>query len=208
MTIAMTPRRFLRKSTSAKVSADAFLASHREWLETGELAQFTSPLLAKLDSKELLPTPCLNEINNLVLAHMLGQDIAKGEAQMDKAARTGEGKPYLSTVYDSKGNICTRINDEGNEVELVQDFERLSDAANYADRKLFDGAPDWFAVIQHLKLIDKETNEPMATIVMRDEAIARVLRGKAGAVMHRNRSSSALTWKPKVKESRCHFSHG
>jgi hypothetical protein len=208
MTIAsekpMTNRKWLKKS-NGKISAVAFLEAHREFLLTGALAPLTKPLLSKLEKKEILPTPCLEEIQNIVLANMIATEAVKAEQSMKKEIAS---KAYLATVYDSKGNVCARINDKGEEVDLIASFDKLADADRWADRKLFDSASDTFAVVNHLKLIDKNTGEPMATVVMRNDAISRILRGKIGAVMHRNKVSSSLSWGVHAKNDTCHFSHG
>src|SRR5579864_9472553 len=102
----MSPKGFLHKcTTKAANSAIAFLAAHRTFLETGELAIKTSPLLAKLDAGELLPTPCLKEIQYAVMTHIIESDQNKLDAKV-QAAQEGSPKttrkPWLATIYNAE----------------------------------------------------------------------------------------------------------
>lgn len=206
----MTPKGFLHKATTkAAVSAASFLAQHREWLETGELAQFTSPILRKLDDRQILPTPALEEIKVVVLSHHLAQETAKAEAAMEKAAQPQVRKNYIVTVYNAKGEIQTRKNaNTGEDMDLRETFDLSSQAEGWADRRLFDGASDWFAVIEHTKMTDRDGN-PLATTVMRDDAIARILRAKKGPVMKsKPQSTSKLSFGVKAKGDHFQFSRG
>jgi hypothetical protein len=203
----MTPKGFLHKA-NGKIGPAAFLAQHRAWLETGELAYFTSPILRKLDDAEVLPTPALDEIKAVVLAHHLASEVAKGEAAMEKAGQPQTSKNYMATIYDSKGNVCTKLNDKGKEVPLRQSFDSGSDADGWVDRRLFEGESDWFGTVASTKLF-KADGDPFTITVCRQDAIARILKQKKGSVMKsKPQSASRLGFGVKAKQSHCHFSKG
>lgn len=200
----MTAKGFLHKTTTkAAKAATAFLAQHRAWLETGELAQFTSPILAKLDEKEILPTPALEAIKAVVLGHMLAKDCEVAEAKIqDDASKGRSQKPWLATIYNCKGEVCTRLNEKGEEEDLQKGFDLSSDADRWVDRRLFDGQSDWFGVI----------NSPIhksETTVIREDAIARILKKpKPCATRKTSASTSTLGFRPKVQNDRFYFSRG
>jgi hypothetical protein len=196
----MGPKGFLHKA-SGKVSADAFLAQHRAWLETGDLSEWTSPILAKVDAKEVMPTPALETIKGLVFAHMMAMDAIKAEKAIEDASKPTTQKPYLATVYDSTGAICTRINDKGKEVELIQAFELGQRGRDWLDRRLFEGASDWFGVLTFTK--DGKTEN-----IMRQDSIARILKQPRNPVMNKRPQQSKLGWGMKVKGDHFHSSKG
>lgn len=214
----VTLKGFLHKARIAK-SALGFLATHREYLLTGEIAALTSPIVAKVDCGALMPTPALETIQNIVLAHMLASDIAKGEAAMAKAnepkaakAEKAESEPkepkaYQVEVFDGKGNIATRVNEKGNEEDIASEFDNHQRALEWADRRLFEGASDWTAQVFAIKLIT--ANGPMTTVILRDHSVERILKVKRGPVMHKKPTSgSKLSFGCKVTNDVSRFSRG
>lgn len=204
----MSPKGFLHKA-NGKVSAIAFLATHRAWLETGEVAQFTSPILAKMDSGDLLPTPTLETIKSVVLGHILASDALKAEKSIEKAsAEPRVRKDYLATIRNSRGDICFRINEKGEEVLLQESFDKSSDADRWCDRRLFDGESDWYGIVQHTKMVDRH-GHALATVILRMDAMARILKAPKGPVMSkRGQSTNSLGFGVKAKNDRFHFSKG
>lgn len=207
----MTGKGFLHKSGRANISAASFLKEYRQWLTTGNLSDHTSPILAKLDSGELLPTPCLDEIRQAVLKHHLLTEQRKAEESMSKASEPGSGggtsKPYVATVYDAKGNVCTRETDDGQK-DLVQGFENSIEAQGWCDRRLFEGQVDWHAVIVNTLLSDKEGN-PFSMNVMRNDSIGRILRPKGQPSTRKvGKTSANLSSKMRAVGDRFHFSKG
>lgn len=203
----MSPKGFLHKA-NGKIGAAAFLAQHRAWLETGELALFTSPILAKLDKGEVLPTPALSEIKQVVLAHHLAEETRKAEESMARADAPKVRKNYLATVYNAKGEIQTRIDAKGEEKDLRESFDSSTQAEGWADRRLFEGAPDWFAVVEATKMFNAD-GHPLSTTIMRDDSIARILREKRGPVMKsKPQSTGKLSFGVKAKGDVVRFSHG
>jgi hypothetical protein len=202
----MTPRGFLHKA-SGKVSADAFLTQHRAWLESGELAEVALPILRKLDFQEILPTPALDEIRGAVLDHMLTKETKKAENAILNPAPAAKRKPWMATIYDAKGEIQTRINAKGEQEDLQETFDKSSDADRWTDRRLFEGASDWFGVVSHTTITIK--GEPLSTIIMREDAIARILQKPKGPAMKSQaKSSGKLSFGVKVSNDRAVFSKG
>jgi len=208
----MTAKGFLHKA-EGKISADAFLKQHRAWLETGELAQFTSPILAKLDAQEIMPTPALETIRAVVLGHHLAVESAKFD---EKFANPGKakGKPreekqYHGTIYAENGSVATRTTEDGEEKDLVFSSDNAGEVHGWVDRRLFDGAPTWHGVIVNTKMIDKNTGDNFTTNVLRDDAIARILKRPTSAAMRKTaKTSSKLSWGMKVTNDRSRFSGG
>lgn len=206
---AMTPKGFLHKSTTkAANSALAFLNQHRAWLLTGELAKSTMPILAKVDSGELMPTPALPMIQKAVMDHMHEESKRKGEESMRKAAEGPEPKNWIATILNSKGEVCTRINAKGEVEDLTTSFEKSNDADRWCDRRLVEGAPDWYGVVHHATMTNKD-GEPISTVILRGDAMARVLATSKGPVMKQtSKSAGALSFRPKARPDHFHFSKG
>ena len=197
----MTVKSWLRKADS-KVSPAAFLAAHRTWLETGELAEVASPILRIFDEGQLLPTPALDLLKDAVFTHWHAAEVAKAERRIDEAGQresTKVVKNWLACVYTAKGEPID---------ELEQSFALASDADRYIDRKLFDGMPGSFGVVSHT-VIMRADGDPISTVVTRDDAIARILaKPKAGAFKKTGSRDGKLSWGVKAKQSHASFSRG
>jgi hypothetical protein len=198
----MSPKGFLRKATSAK-SALGFLDQYRSYMTTGELSSVLSPIVAKVDSGELMPTPAVSLISHAVMAHIIAIDTAKAEKAIEaQEAGPTSNKPWLCTIYNSSDVVQTRTNAQGEEEDIVQGFNDASSADRFADRRLTECAPDTFAVIEH-------TSMKVRTIVLRQDALSRVLRNKKSAICHvKGKSTKSLSFGMHVKEDRSRFSHG
>lgn len=193
----MTEKGFLNKA-GGKISAAAFIAQHREWITTGSLASLTTPILAKLDRGEILPTPALSEIKSAVLAHMLAKESVKGEAAMN-APRTV--KPYTATVYDAEGNVCARTNEEGEIKDLISSFDDTFKAEGWCDRRLDQEGPGSYALIVH--------HQSTRTIrVERDASIARIYGARRPGPVTKTQGGSDGKWRMKCKSDRSYFSRG
>jgi hypothetical protein len=206
----MSPKGFLHKATTkAAASASAFIAQHRAWLESGELKDATVAILASVDNHSMMPTPALEEIKVIVLNHLIASEIRKGEESIAAQEASPEtSKNWIATIYNSKGEVVTRINAKGNEEELRQSFDLAQEADRWTDRRLFDSEPDCYGVIQHTSLLNKD-GEAMAFTIMRNDAIGRILQAPKGAVMKgQAKSSGRLGFGVKCKEDRSVFSRG
>jgi hypothetical protein len=199
----MTPKGFLHKTTTkAANSAAAFLASYREYLTTGELAPVASPIIRKLDEGTILPTPALKEIQSVVMAHIIASDQAKVEHAIEEAQQPKKTKPWIASVLDAAGNICTRVNSEGETEDLVKSFDLAQEADRWVDRRLFEGASDWYGQVKHATM-------NVETFIQRNDAIARILKQPKGAVMHQKAvSTKTLGFGVKAKQDRSSFSRG
>lgn len=193
----MTPKMFLHRA-NGKISAQAFLAQHREFLCTGELALFTSPILAKVDSQELLPTPGLDEIKRIVLSHHLTEETRKAEAAMSKAQEGGGSrKPYLGEIRSKDGLILHE-----------QAFNTPQECEGWLDRRLFEGEPECFGICTAQYLLDKH-GDPMTIVILRQDAIARILKkGKTPIMKSKPKSTNSLGFGVKVSQSVARFSRG
>ena len=203
----MTVRGFIAKTqTKAAANAAGFLGQYREWLETGEVAELTSPILAKLDSRELLPTPALKEITSVVFAHMMAQESVKAEESIAKAreAKPKTEKRVVATVYTARGEIA--VDAQGK--ELQQGFDLGQDAERWADRRLVESAPDCICKIVHTTVKDRNGN-PMVAEVTREEAYSRLYKGRKMASHKKvGVSMSRLGFGVKAKNDRFYFSRG
>lgn len=208
----MSAKGFLHKSNGkAALNAIAFLAAHREWLQTGELALFTTPILLKVDSRELMPTPALEQIKEVVLAHHLAEEIRIAQEKMAKAGEPTEGKSknYVATVWNSKGEIVQAPDSNGKIKDLKDSFDTSTQAERWADNRLFEGAPDWFCVVETTHVF-KQDGSPFTATILRDDSIARILKRPKAPVMKAQKSGKGgkLSWGVKVHESKASFSHG
>lgn len=211
----MTVKGFLHKSTQkAAASAKGFIDAHRAWLETGDLAEVTSPILRMLDEGQVFPTPALDLIKEAVLTHHLRSETKKAETRLAEGqegsvGETKTSKPWIARVFDKDGNLVITANTKGDMVELEQAFLLSSDADRWCDRRLFEGAPDWFAVVQHTSITRAIDGEPLTTVIMRQDAIARILKKPVSAAVKKTGSRDGkLSFGVKVSQSRAVFSHG
>jgi hypothetical protein len=200
----ITAKGFLSKSnTRAANSASAFISVYREWLITGEVASKTSPIVAKLDAGQLLPTPALNEIKLAVMTHIIEADRLHMEKSLEKQSETSPNtipKTWTASIFDSQDIFQVRLKDNGDEEQLCKGFEKASDADRWVDRRLFDGASDWYAVIEGLGTY---------VVVDRQSAIARTLRKQKGPTCAvKSVSTRTLGFEVHAKQDRASFSRG
>ena len=200
----MTPKGFLHKTTTkAANSAIAFLTQYRAYLTTGELASKTSSIIAQVDAGELLPTPALKEIQYAVMTHIIESDTAKAEAVMDTQARTGTRKPWRTTIYNAAGEVQTRVTEKGEVEDLIKGFDLGQRANEWADRRLFDGASDWYAMVEHTVLANVHSR------IERADSIARIMKQPKGpTIQQKGKSTKTLGFGVKAKETRVTFSRG
>lgn len=193
----ITPKTFLKKITHAK-SAEGFLKQYREFMLTGELLSITTPIVAKIDSGELLPVPALDEIANAVYTHLLAVERQVFEASLNKESGTEKAsdKPVVGIIFDSKGE----------EVES-KSFNLGQDAMRWTDRHLVAQSPDCVGKVIHTKVLIKGV--PMEETVTREDAYSRLYPRKKTPFMKRSPTSvSSLTGRMRVSQSRSSFSHG
>lgn len=194
----MSPKGFLRKLTHCK-AAEGFLQQYREYLLTGELFPFTSPIVARIDSGELLPSPAIAELTQVVFAHVMAVEVAEAEASLKEEPREtsrGTSKPVVATIYDAQGN----------ELE-TKGFDLGQRALGWVDRHLVEQSPDCVGKVVHTKLLVKGL--PLEETVTREDAYFRLYPRKKQPFMKRLPTSvSSLKGRMKVSQSRASFSHG
>lgn len=200
-----------RANGKAAINAIAFLEQYREFLQTGELALFASPILLQVDSKALMPTPALERIKEVVLAHHLAEEVRISQEKMEKADEPSarKTKAYVARIYDSKtGEVVQVQNDKGKWVDLEESFDNGTRAEGWADRRLFDGSPTWFGTVEATKLFKQDGSTFTAT-VLRVDAIGRILKVPKGPVMKAQKQSTGrLGFGVKCKPSHASFSRG
>lgn len=202
--MTMTPKQFLRKSQSkAANSALAFLAEYRDFLTTGEVASVTSPILARLDTGELLPTPALTEIKSVVFAHMMAADLHKAETAMLKAAEPKEDKPYMACIYTAKSEVVIDSDDK----ELIKGFATGQEAEGWVFRRLIEN-PGCRGEVAATKTLDNH-GLAMVTHITREQAFARVYKER-GMAAHKKTgvNMSKLGFGVKCKDTHVRFSSG
>lgn len=199
----MSPKGFLHKaSLKAGNSASAFLQAHREWLTTGELAQTCKPILDRVDAKEVMPTPALQEIKLAVFNHMVASDVRKAEIAIQKAQEPGATKAHVATILDEKGRIVTRVNAQGHEEDLVKSFDLPQEAMRWINLRLIEAAPWSYATLDHVKTVQQE-------IITRDDAFASEFKSKKSPVMKaQSKTTSKLSFGVKASQDHASFSRG
>lgn len=215
----MTAKGFLFKAgTKAAASADAFIKAHRAWLETGTLAELTGPILAKVDSRELMPTPALEVLKEVVLGHMLASTINNAKIAIAKAENpeepgepaTSASKPWEATIYDADGNVVFKKHPEtGKESALESKFAKPQEADGWVDRRLVEGSEGFFGVVVNHTLQSKE-GDSLSRTILRGDAMARTFGArKPNPVCKSNaKASGKLSFGVKSKPSVSKFSHG
>jgi hypothetical protein len=202
----MSARGFLAKlSTKAANSALGFIQAHREFLTTGEVSIVTSPIIARLDSGELLPTPAKHEIAAAVMGHIIAIDQAKMEEAIERASEPKAQKTWMARILDAKGELVyvngARLEGGGYEqIALEQSFEHAQRADGWVDRRLFEGAPDWYGEVEGLGT---------HVHVERADSIARILKQPKGPAIHQRAvTTKTLGFGVKVHQTRVSFSRG
>lgn len=197
----MSPKGFLAKTqTKAANSAIAFLAQYRDYLVNGEVKDACSPIIAKVDAGELLPTPALREIQYAVMTHIIEADAAKADKASEPATKQTR-KPWRTTIYDAAGVVQTRTNSKGEEEDLIQGFDLGQRANEWGDRRLFEGTHGWYAIVEHTVL----TN--VSSRIERGDAMARILKQPKGPAIHqKGKSTKTLGFGVKAKQTRVTFS--
>jgi len=202
MATKMTPKGFLKKLNSkAAASALCFLSKYREYLTSGDLAETLQPIVEKLDSGELLPTPALSEIRQAVMSHIIAVEAAKAEKAIARAntPARGSSKAFQAVILNQAGLVQTYVNNQGEVKELRQNFKLPQEAERWCDRRLFDYPHCYGEVLHH--------GSPWETIG-REDSIARILKRPKGAVIKRSPTPGKLSGQIKIRSKHQSFSQG
>ena len=197
----MRPRGLLQKANSAKVGALAFIKAYREYLTTGELAYVTGPIVSKIDSGELYPTPGMEAIKIAVMAHIMLCDAIVAKDKLEKSNSPKTSKSFEACIRNGSGVMLYK--DNGN--LMRQTFDLPQRASEWVDRRLFEQSPDCYGEVIHLKAHNPAN---AIDIILRDDSIARILKTPLGPVCKGNKSSDTLKFGVKIKPSKVTFSRG
>jgi hypothetical protein len=179
-----------------------FLRQYREYLTTGEVAEKTSPIIAKYEAGELPASPALKEIQFAVMTHIIEADKNKLEAGL-AGGKTGTRKSWRATVYLPDGTVATRTNAKGEVEDLVKGFDLSQRASEWGDRRLFEGTHGWYAIVEHTTIPN------ISSRIERGDAVARILKQPKGPVVQvKSKSTKTLGFGVKVKKTRASFSRG
>lgn len=208
----MSPKGFLHKATTkAALKPADFIATHRPWLETGELSKLTKPILEQLDGRMTFPTPALESLKAVVLGYHMATQVAKGQVAMAKKGEAKPPKAWAATIYTKDGEIAVRIKEKdgvSEEEELQQEFDTPQEADRWTDRRLVAGETNWFGVVNHTSQTNKD-GDLISTVVTREAAMSRAFKQGAGPVTKSQaKSAGKLSWGVKSRPSVSKFSHG
>lgn len=190
----MTLKGFVHKASSAK-SAIGFLAAHADFIRQHATL---APFLDNYEKGKELASPTLIMIRDLAFARMVDDEIEAARTRATNV-RTPKIKTYTVTIIHSHGNGVVAGKSEG--------FEMMQEAEGWADRRLFEDASSLYAEVVSTHI--GKSGVPIKWQVMRQDSIARTLKGKGGPVMKsQSKTTSSLGFGVKVHNDRCSFSRG
>lgn len=209
----MTPKWFISQAAKQGArSAEGFIAAHREFLLTGSLAKVTAPVLAKLDAKQMYPTPCLTMLTDVILGHLIAQQNEEQEeiqAVVEEDAGAGRVvKPWTAIIYRADGTIW-EVPDRDGMKKVRQNFHLSQQADRWVDLRLVESPVDCYGVVDS-NTMHKEDGSAISTRTERLDAIARVFKKKGQPTMRKTSGgSSRLSFGIKNgKTTRVEFSRG
>jgi hypothetical protein len=211
-----TGKMFLHRATGkALASAAGFLQQHREFLLTGEFASVTAPILEKIDAKELMPTPGLQAIRQAVMDHLLFLSVKEHSEKIEtiqasvaevsdvETVEEKDNNPWTVRILNADGNVCTRMTSKGKVEELIKSFPRASAADRWSVLRLLGESVGCVAEMTNHRIPN------LKTTMLRDDAVAEYFKKGPSCSCHvKSTSGSALSFRPKVHETRATFSHG
>jgi hypothetical protein len=213
---AMTPKMWLLRSTQkAALSAEAFLRAHRDFLTSGDLRSIAAPILARIETREIMPTPGLQLLREAILAHSIQVEADQAKAKLQAKTEAEEsadellhGKQWRAVIYNQKGEIQTRVKETGEIVDLDETFPTAAAADRWTDRRLVESASDCFGVVSSLTMM-RQDGTPISNTVLRGDAIARLLKAPKQPFGKKvGTRDDKLSFGVKAHPSHAHFSHG
>lgn len=184
-----------------KVSSAAFIAAHREFLETGSLAPLTAPVLAALDEGKVPPTPALGLLQQMVLDSLLMQTVQAAAVKIAAANAPMVKKTTLPFTVTILGKDGQPVMVDGEALSSNQ--ESQFKANGWASRRLAEGSPEWTA-----RVVDNRNG--LSEVINRDQAMVTVFRPRAGAgpVVKRPNPNGRLNQHMRLREDTPRFSKG
>jgi hypothetical protein len=225
MTAKITPTGFLVKLNTQKAmkSAAGFIQAHREYLTTGELAAETAQIVSRFEAGMIPATPALDLIRDAVIAHTLKRSEKVEKAEKEPSEPRSSSKHYAARIIDAAtGETATEQvevaetfkDKDGNEKtryvletkKLAKCFALPQEAQRWADRRLVDGSPSWYATVTQTNAVHKDH---AVETIERDDSIARLL-GKPRMPVTKSvqYGGSKIGWEPKCSQSVAKFSRG
>lgn len=208
----MGPRGWLNRSLhlSGKQTAEGFITLHRSFLEQGELASILSPVLAAFDSGELLPTPALSAMQNLVMGFVVESEVKAGEEAMARAQESpGTNKPWKGTIFDADGQIAIVHDEEtGKDKPMTAGFEYVQRAEGWVNNRLFDSPPGWYGVVESTVITLRDGSHLSSRIEHTAAVTALTPKAKHPFVKNTGSKSSRLSFGVHAKPSHSSFSRG
>lgn len=238
----MTIKKFVNVKLSGKMTADAFMSAHRDFLRGHS---FLTPILDAYEQKELLPTPTLQMMQSALFDHMVENELKTAKNSIAKAKERAEfqknhkgmpasilesSKAYVICIYvkgengaelgtfekitgykikrpddDKVYEVDTLEETDGYKIietikedrPMVYTADLFQDANGIADRRLMGFEHSLYAEIEN------NHGARIKTIVMRGDAIARMLRkGKQAVCRERGKSTKSLGFGVKAHNDR------
>lgn len=192
----MSIKGFLHKA-KGQVNAREFLTTHKQFLLVNVCA--SAPVLSDMENGLILPTPALEKVRGFAFQAFLDGEIAKAEKMNEP--RESKTMDHVVTIYDASGKVLTRIDEDGDEKELVKGFDLGQRGSEWADRRLFEQESGAYAIIVHA------VGSPSR--IERDDAIARIFKKGPGQSCRKNaKAPGRLSFGVKAVQSRASFSGG
>lgn len=217
MTKPLSDKQFVR-AASGRVSAIGFLEQYEEHIRTNYPAAIAG--MDKFKSGEMLATPALEFVKNVVRQHIHTGMVRKAEESIRKAHEPAKEKKASSksgVSGNGKYSIqifhkCTNERTGEFSIELFEDHNGIhtfqansyQDAERISDRKLFNLATSSYATITS----NLNNGKSLTTKVKRDDAIGRFLNVRAGAVCKVKPTSAPLKQTMSVHNYVATFSRG
>lgn len=131
----MTPKMWiLRSRQSAAAMPTAFLNTHREFI-IATLGDEAEGLLDMVSAGELLPTPTMEVIREMMFKHVITTNAAAAMEKINNPrSRESTPKTWIATVFDMNGSIAISAGE--NPKPLSEGFEKNVDACGWLDRRL------------------------------------------------------------------------
>lgn len=197
--MAMTIQGFISKM-SGRISAEAFLKEHREYMLNGELSCVLTDLVEKIDNNQVSPKTGLVEIQQAAFSYFMEQKAKSAVKSITKSTKPSNKKMYSAAIYTEDGGIATYLDNDGNEKELIFNTDNPLQGEGWCHRKLFD-LPNCYG-----RMVNTKTGYTVE--ISRDSAIAAILKTGPIGAYKKVGSSGTLTGKMKAKGDHFHFSRG
>ena len=213
----LTDRKFIRLA-SGKVSAEGFLEAY-----SAHITEHYPEAVVALDlyrSGQMLPTPCLAFVKEVVGQHILGQMITRADEKIAKdqevkqkkekkprSNSTGQGR-YTCQLFEKitsertgHSDVVLWVDHNGKDTFLADTY---SAAERLCDRKQMDSLCGVYATITE----ELPNGKVLTTRVSRNDSVGRVLRQRPGSVCKVKPTSAPLKQVMSVHNYVATFSRG